>query len=331
MNVYQKKNDRLLTSVIISVSVIGIFYFGWRAVSENTGKDRVNPFKYSVENFKQFDPKLLQYLEFHSIPLGFKNAYGIAVDGEDNLYVTGDDKVLIMNSSGQLQSSITTSGTALCIDVDKNGDIYLGMTGHIEVYDRSGSKKAQWVNLGKKALITSIVSADDYIYAADAGNRILRKYDKKGNELLKIGGKDASRDIPGCIVPGRFFDVDIDPEGFIWLVNPGRHSLENYTPEGDLRSSWGVFSMDIKGFCGCCNPSHLTILNDGRFITSEKGIPRIKVYNRLGNLESVVAGPDRFSEGTEGLDLAADSKGRIYVLDPMKMAVRIFEKRSPGA
>ncbi|MFC1557956.1 hypothetical protein ACFL40_01235, partial [candidate division KSB1 bacterium] len=111
-----------------------------------------------------------------------------------------------------------------------------------------------------------------------------------------------------------------------WIVNPGRHSLENYTFNGDLRTSWGEYSIEIEGFCGCCNPSHIKVLDDGKMITSEKGIPRIKVYNRLGNLESVIAGPKQFIEGTEGLDLAIDSNERIYVLDPMKMSVRIFEK-----
>ena len=87
--------------------------------------------------------------------------------------------------------------------------------------------------------------------------------------------------------------------------------------------------MDIEGFCGCCNPSHIAITEGGKFITSEKGIPRVKIYNRLGNLESVVAGPAQFMDGTEGLDIALGSNGAIYILDPMKKAVRIFEKKNP--
>jgi hypothetical protein len=86
--------------------------------------------------------------------------------------------------------------------------------------------------------------------------------------------------------------------------------------------------MEIEGFCGCCNPSHFVILDDGSFVTSEKGIVRVKVYNRLGNVVSVVAGPDQFAEGTVGLDLAKDSSQRIYVLDPPKKAVRIFAKNN---
>jgi hypothetical protein len=89
--------------------------------------------------------------------------------------------------------------------------------------------------------------------------------------------------------------------------------------------------MEIEGFCGCCNPSHFAFLEDGSFVTSEKGIARVKVYNRLGDLVSVVAGPDQFKEGVEGLDLAIDSKQRIYVLDPLEKAIRVFEiNRSEG-
>jgi hypothetical protein len=146
--------------------------------------------------------------------------------------------------------------------------------------------------------------------------------------LLRIGDKDEKRDIPGFIIPSPFFDVAVDPDGFLWVANTGRHSLENYTLEGDFRTSWGEFSMDIEGFCGCCNPTHFAFLEDGSFVTSEKGIARIKVYNRLGNLVSVVAEPDSFAAGTVGLDLAVDSSQRILVLDPHQKMVRIYEKIS---
>ena len=325
------ENNRLLLWVIIGISVIGNIYFGYRAISEDSKSTQGNPFEYNIESFKKIDAELLHYSEINQIPLYFQNVSGIAVSFEDNIYVTGDDNVLIMNNEGKLLSTISTNETAYCLAVDKNTDLFLGMSDHIEVYSQDGTKKAQWESLGDKALITSIAVSDEYVFVADAGNHVVWEYDKSGNILLRIGEKDESKDIPGCVIPGRFFDLSIDPDGFLWVVNSGRHSLENYTMDGDLRSSWGEFSMEIEGFCGCCNPSHITILDDGKFITSEKGIPRIKVYNRLGNLESVVAGPYQFIEGTEGLDLAKDSNGIIYVLDPMKKSVRIFKKNNPGA
>ena len=187
-------------------------------------------------------------------------------------------------------------------------------------------KKSHWESLGEDAIITSIALSDQHVFIADAGNRIVWKLDKNGNLQGRIGEKDAAKDIPGFVIPSPYFDVAVDLDGFLWAANTGRHSLENYTTDGDFRSSWGEYSMKIDGFCGCCNPSHFMILEDGSFVTSEKGIPRVKVYNRLGNLVSIVAGADQFDEGTVGLDLAKDSSQRIYVLDPRRKMVRIFEK-----
>ena len=69
------------------------------------------------------------------------------------------------------------------------------------------------------------------------------------------------------------------------------------------------------------------MLSDGSFVSSEKGLERIKIHTPSGDFKTVVAGPDSFIEGTTGLDLAVDSKDKIYVLDPVKEIVRVFEKK----
>ena len=56
------------------------------------------------------------------------------------------------------------------------------------------------------------------------------------------------------------------------------------------------------------------MLPDGRFVTAEKGIPRIKVYSPRGEFECVVAGPKQMK--AVAADLAADRRGRILALDP---------------
>jgi hypothetical protein len=304
--------------------VAGILYFGIRAISENSKKEAANPFEYNIENFKKSEKNLIHYTEVQQINLNLESLYAIAIGPEDKIYVSGVDSIEILNKDGSPHSSIKTSGPAFCLSLDENGDLYAGMREHVEVYDKKGVKKAQWESLGEDAIITSIAISEESIFVADAGNHIVWKFSKSGDKQARIGEKNQAKDIPGFVIPSPYFDVAVDPDGFLWVVNPGRHSLENYTKEGNIRTSWGEYSMKIEGFCGCCNPTHITILDDGSFVTSEKGIARVKIYNRLGKFVSIVAAPDQFSEGTVGLDLAKDSSQRIYVLDPVKKAVRIF-------
>ena len=82
--------------------------------------------------------------------------------------------------------------------------------------------------------------------------------------------------------------------------------------------------MSVEGFCGCCNPTHFALLPDGGFVTSEKGIPRVKVYDGGGKLLSVVAGADDFNGGTTGLAVAVAPDNRILVLDPVRGQIRAF-------
>lgn len=324
MNEQKPKKERLLTAIIISLSVVGILYFGGRAVYENTRRNQQNPFKYDVESFKQSGADRISHREIQKIELGLEHVLAIAIGPDDNLYVSGDSSILVVDEAGQVQRKTETESAVHCLAVDEKGNVYAGMNDHVEVFDESGAHTAVWNSPAEEALFTSVAVSPTAVFVADAGNLVIWKFDRSGNLLLRIGDKNAAKDIPGFIIPSPFFDVAVDPDGFLWAANTGRHSLENYTPDGAMRSIWGEFSMEIEGFCGCCNPSHFVVLEDGTFVTSEKGISRVKIYNRLGEFVSVVAGPDLFQEGTVGLDLARDSSQRIYVLDPAQKAVRVF-------
>ncbi len=198
------------------------------------------------------------------------------------------------------------------------------MQDHVEIYDQKGRQLKTWNTCGEDAIITSIAAEGKDVYIADAGNKVVYQYDVTGAFHKKIGEKDPSRKIPGFVVPSPYFDLGIGRKGELWVVNPGRHHFEQYNGDGDIMSSWGEAGMSMDGFCGCCNPSNFAIFSDGSFVTSEKGIERIKIYGPDGVFKCMVAGPGSFVEGTRGLDLAVDSKNRILVLDPEKNQVRIF-------
>jgi hypothetical protein len=100
--------------------------------------------------------------------------------------------------------------------------------------------------------------------------------------------------------------------------------MEAYTRDGELQRFFGSAGSAIEQFLGCCNPSNFAILSDGRIVTAEKGVPRVKVYSPQGALESVVAAPSQFGDNNSGLDLATDSQGRVLVLEPGLQVIRVF-------
>jgi hypothetical protein len=122
------------------------------------------------------------------------------------------------------------------------------------------------------------------------------RYNRSGKFIRRIGKKDKARNIPGFVVPSPYFDLAIAPDGLLRVVNPGRHRVEAYTYDGDFELAWGETSMRIEGFCGCCNPVNFALLPDGKFVTSEKGLPRIKIYDVDGTFMEVVAGPEHFDK-----------------------------------
>jgi hypothetical protein len=264
------------------------------------------------------------YTELQPIGLEADRVYGIAVDGKDRIFVSADNSILVFAPSGQTLDRFGLEEPARCLSVGPSGLLYLGLGDHVEVYDETGQRRAIWTDLGGEALITSIVAAGDEVLVADAGNRMVFRFDSGGRLLDYIRG-DGS-DGPELVIPSSYFDLLVTPEGTLWVVNLGRHSLISYSVEGGYLGAWGRSGSEIEAFCGCCNPTHIADMPGGRIVTSEKGISRIKIYDALGTLETVVASPELFREGTAGLDLAVDSRERVIVLDPMKRQVRIFRK-----
>jgi hypothetical protein len=224
-----------------------------------------------------------------------------------------------------------------------DGSIYVGMKDYVEVLDPMGKPVASWESLGDEAVLTSIARHGEAVFVADAGHRVVLHYDTRGTLVDHIGEKDPDRNIPGFAVPSPHFDLAVGRDGMLRVVNPGRNRIDTFTVDGDLEFWWGERSNGIKGFCGCCNPVSFALLPDGGFVTAEKGLVRVKVYNSDGGFVGVVAGPDQFTGGKQikicetpeecqgtALDVAAGADGRIYVLDPADNTIKVFTRRASG-
>jgi len=270
----------------------------------------------------------VQFEETRRVSLFGTRCSGIATGLDGRIYATGESILLVFQEDGTLGKRIALEGESTCITSDGKDLLYLGMVDHVEVYDSDGRQKDIWVSLGNNAIVTSIAVSKDTVYVADAGNRLVMGFSKTGQLQAILGKKDRKKGIPGFIIPSPYFDVAVGPDQTLWVADTGRLQLENYAPDGALLSSFGTSSMSIEGFCGCCNPTHFALFPEGSFVTSEKGIPRIKVYDPHGNFMGVVAGPEQFKPGSVGLDVAINARGEILVLDPGSGFIRIYTRVS---
>jgi len=324
-------------------------------------------FTYDLSEFTRVDPNLIHYEEAAAVETGMNEPRGIAVGAEDRLMLAGDRSIRCSDPQWKTFAELKLAGEPQRLAHSaKDGAIYVAMTDHVEVYGPNGLMLASWDPAGQKSVLTCIAVAEKDVFVADAAAPAVLRYDACGRPVYEVPQKgDLRRDVvvrcdpggrlvnriagppgrgtaagqaddgpvrppvlgEGFIVPSPYFDVALAGKDRLWIVNPGRRRVELYAFDGSILAHWGKASFKIEGFCGCCNPIHIAVLPGGHLVTSEKGLARIKVYTPEGELASVVAPPSAFAEGTTGLDVAADSRGRIWVLDPVARKARLFTRK----
>jgi hypothetical protein len=332
-------NFKILVAVFIAIA-IGIVAIIQLDTTGKKGSGLGDEFTYDLEKLGKIDPNLILYKEpAPAIKTAFTESRAIALSSKGTIYIAGDKAIRKFAESGNMLGEINLADTPMCLTVDNEGKIYIGMKDHVQIYDKQGKQAATWQNLGKNAVLTSIAVSKNDVFVADAGNRIVHRFNTAGKLINRIGEKDEDKKIPGFSIPSPHFDLAVGHDGLLRVVNPGNHLIEAYTPEGDLESSWGKFSnINIEGFCGCCNPVSFAILTDESFVTCEKGLVRVKIYDQKGIFTGVVAGSKKLT-GKAGrvcmipaecrsraFDVAVDPNERIFVLDTNKNVVRIFTK-----
>jgi len=200
----------------------------------------------------------------------------------------------------------------------------------------------------REAQSRSLVLTPDYLFVAESGNRLIYRFDAEGHRDQIIGYSPIGMDVNfewtgvlfgGFIVYAAPITMTFSPQsGLLYIANPGRHRVDVFTQDGIYlpELSWGEPSGRLEGFPGCCNPVGLAVLDDGRILTVEKAISRIKIYRTDGTLDTVVAGPDVLDNPPPGVrrvplepggryfSAVPLSDGRIAVFDFDHSLMRIF-------
>ncbi|MCS7470281.1 hypothetical protein NZK35_26840 [Stieleria sp. ICT_E10.1] len=329
-------------TLVTAVIAVAVGIASYAVISSDPMAQRSRrSFNIDFSSVYDVDPALIQFEQTGEIEVQLDDVRCLDVGPSDKIYVAGDRSVGVYAQDGTELAMIRTEDQPGCLAVGGDehvfpGRIYIGGGNRIEVFQADGSRVGIWNVPEQNVILASIAVAGNDVFVADAGNRVVLRYDPSGQRVGTIGDPDDGGRTFN--VPSAHFDIAIGSEGRLHIANPGALRLETYTFDGAMEVRWGEPGATIDRFFGCCNPSEFAILPGGEIVTSEKGIPRIKVYSEFGEFECVVAGPSmlgvaqseigdpRAVQAEAIFDVATDSRGRILVLDPRRKSVRIFER-----
>jgi hypothetical protein len=338
---------------------IGIYAIGFGIILflDRTGridwtvlKDRVTGRWHQQQqtDYRSIPPHLMPYQQtavFRCPVIGQPTCFAVQNDSTFIIGTADPPALSFFDSSGMFLRKIDLPeepkalvyGTSETILTDK---IVVAHSQNIAIYTAEGDRETLRLHRDKKSDIQSLVLTPDYLFAADTGKRCIYRLHEQGTLDLTFGNTGESEDsFIGFVVYASPITMTFSPlTGLLFITNPGKHRIEVFTQDGIHRPElgWGEPSAHVSGFAGCCNPIGLAVLDDGRILTVEKAVSRIKIFKQDTYLDCVVAGPGTLESLPPGVEraplksgqryfaAAVLSEGRIAVFDFEYAAIRIF-------
>lgn len=315
--------NKQITFFLIFLALLIVAVVAFNYINSKPKKSKENPYEYNIDEFKKVDPELIKYKEIRKIKVALDDHAGLATFN-GNIYLASASELLIITPFGNRLEGFSILPDARAVAVE-NERIAIAYKQQIEVFNYKGEPIYKTSIISDSSVFTSVVFFNNKVVVADAGKRRIYGFEKD-SLIFEIEGVSGAKNLNGFIVPSPYFEVAVNLENELWCTNPGMHALQQYNNNGTLLNSWDKISMEIDGFTGCCNPAQFTFLPDGRFVTSEKGIPRIKIYKKNGELESVVAAPSKFEGNQHAAEVGVIGE-TIVALDFDREMIRIFEPK----
>lgn len=270
---------------------------------------------------REVNAALLKWREVRQVPIA-PQATCLAVAPDGGLYVGAGQTLSGPEDAAGVRGARQLPFTPAAVTAQQG----LFVAARDQVYSLTSALRPVSPVLGARAVLTGLAASVKDLWVADSGSRVIWHFDAAGKLLGSFGGREGKDKSKGLIVPSPHLKVVLKPDGNLLVNNPGRLRVDTYSPSGALKSSFGKASVDITGFCGCCNPIDIALLGQGFVVTAEKGLPRVKVYRADGTLESVVVGSAGLSPRCEP-QIAVSPTGQILVLDAPARVVRVFERK----
>ncbi len=306
--------------VVVIVAVLAVVGVVAHDLLTNTkGSLPANAFAYDASEYAKVDSGMISYVESRQI--GIRTGQPLAMTYANGLiYLLIDSTLQVITPQGVEKLRVRLDARPSCLAVDGT-DILVGFPRSLMRFDASGSLLKRSTVFSSVSAFSDLAVSGDRIFVADAGAKRVRILNATLSELRAFGGESGVSKDHGFIIPSLHFDLAVNADGELWVVNPGVHQLQNYSNAGVFRGGWGKASAAIDGFSGCCNPYHIAFLSDG---SMEKGVVRVKIHKPSGELASVVVDPSAFANEYKAPDVAVDERDNILVLDVERRMIRFF-------
>ncbi len=254
-----------------------------------------------------------------NIPFGNLKAISL----NENTIVVGGENFLAAYKSIDLSLlwNITTEKEIKALSVFDDM-IYASIGEMIHLFNIDGTFIDEWGPYDEESYITSITSNKDFVAFADARNKLIFVVNKEG-ALKHYFGQPGNQ----FIVPSPYFDVSFLEDGNLAVANSGKRQIEYRKISGEIIEVFGEEGIGLEEFCGCCNPSHFALLPDGKIVTAEKGINRMKVLDQNGKLVELVSQSNLFKASIP-LDIAISKEGEIYAANGADSILYIFKRNN---
>jgi hypothetical protein len=242
----------------------------------------------------------------------------VTVSPTGKIYVGGDSFVSCYNKDLKLEWNLKTPHPVSSLS--NYGDtIFASTIDLILIISSDGKMKDEWGPFEENSIITSVSSNRNYVVYGDAGNKMVIVLDKSGSIKKMIGQNDGQ-----FVLPSPYFDVALNADNTLYTANTGHRRVETRNMDGEIKSYFGEPGTAPGAFCGCCNPAHFAIIPGG-FVTSEKGINRIKILSTTGEFVEYVCAKNKFTVSVP-LDVASADGKTIYAANPADSKLYVFKR-----
>jgi DNA-binding beta-propeller fold protein YncE len=243
----------------------------------------------------------------------------VAVGERGMVYLGGDSFVSCFDSNLIKKWLLKTPGkiTSLATSGDT---VYASTEENILLIGPDGRIITEWGPYEAHSIITSLTADKNFVAFADAGNKRVFILSKAGDVKSMIGQGDRK-----FIIPSPYFDVALFGKNTIYASNTGNRRIETWTTDGKYIEAFGEPGSAPGAFCGCCNPAHFAVIPQG-FVTSEKGINRIKIVDPAGKFIEFVSNDNKYTPSVP-LDLASRDGKKIYAANPADSKLYIFTRK----